>query len=1578
MSQLPKPEIAQIICLLFSLFVPVIMFAQAPTVTSISGYRTVVGASVTVNGTNFNTTPSNNAVFFGSTRATVSAATSTSLTVSVPYGSTAQALTVTNTATKLTGYSPGAFVQSFSPVSSVGSYTFDPAVSFDTGENPYAVALADLDGDGKPDLLTANATGNTLTVLRNRGSIGAIGSSTFDDKLAFSTGPGASAVRTADLDGDGKLDVVIGYQNGNQISIFINTSSAGTISFGTRIDLTAGSAPAAVDIADIDNDGKPDIVTANAKANTISIIRNTTAVGVVSFASQVSLNVGNLPNAVDVADLNGDNKPEIIVSNFESKTLSILRNIAVAGTIGAGSFAPKIDISVAGSPTAVAVIDLDGDASMTPEIITTYYTPTKNVVAVSRNTITSVGFAFTASSFAAPVEFTTGSEPMGIALGDIDGDQKTDLITTNYNAKSVSVLRNTSTSGSITTSSFAAKVDFPTGEIPVAASVADLDADKFPDIVTACYGDNSIVILHTVNSAGLLGPAATESTASISAGSFINTDIYDPEWALDAPIGYTIATHDGTTINAAGNAPANAGRFVYFSTMGSVTPLVYIPGTLQFTAKGTGTIEIQLLTTWNMQIYARKTFTLTSSFQDYSWTLPNMYPQNEYVFAVMVNGGNSSVQATAQFKKNMTLALQQGGMSGTFRRYRADQSSLIGNVESNYAGYSDQFAIDRKKYLQHSAYSRMRFTTDATKFVVEYVRDSYDKQVVNLFPYSSGILNTDFNASGNIVTGNHTIADGTKVVAGKTYTIAGLKTTSPTYVWFNAAGTPLGGPQALTNVSPGTTQNPLYQLTAPAGAVKLALLVQRIVDMSNYLSPSNDTYQVYSECSIREGTVAALTASGPIAFTPFTGNVPTKISGIAVFVNGKLYNYYQIEGTDLAKRVSYLTDNLPPGTKTVEIMMNGQGTYTVNNVLIDPRIKRSGTYLRAVYFPASNTSVFPAATQAANSILFIHDSILSGFNISENAQNNVWMMKIKNDPAYGFTGDIFSEGYSGRILYTDIDTDPKADAFAAKLISYGVKNFWFQIGVNDYGFVTPLHRFYKQYNRLVEKMKALKTDVKIYVQAIGPVIYADANAETYADNGLASTGPQAKDFIDVQHAIATAPTHSYCEYVDFENLFPPSIENLGDGIHPSDAGNALYAAGIKNKSTLLGTALPATPLAFARTAIRQFVQSIETVSVITAQGGKPPYTFTCLSNNVPAGLFFNPDGVITGIPTVNGTFTLNVQVKDANNTTVVKNFDLTVKPIPSVRVAPAVIYNAQTGVAYNTKLMGAGGYGKYTITKSGTFPPGIDYDIATNTLSGTCNTAGTYNFRLTAVDHWGFTGYTDYSFVVGTGTPPPLKDNMYVTASVSPDGNLMVVPHLHDSYTTDIYGYYEVYYRPPSGADILLGKKNAIVARGQIDGAPVNYGPVPSNGAFKARLDGFSIAPASSDNKTFTWDALTLIDLTYGTYTGPLQPVTDNYVVNASVNANGDAIIRGDLSRAYSGDIYAYVDVYVVKNGVENWLTGFNLITTAGNAQSASINAGHINFTKPYTIKVHNYGLDPSALDGRTFNYTVDTLTPFN
>src|ERR1700761_5500762 len=329
-----------------------------------------------------------------------------------------------------------------------------------------------------------------------------------------------------------------------------------------------------------------------------------------------------------------------------------------------------------------------------------------------------------------------------------------------------------------------------------------------------------------------------QSSASTNVNSFVTSDLMDKEWKQDPPPGYTIAADDGTTINATHTAGSNAGRFAYFATGGTITPLTQINGNLSFTAKGSGTIEVRLIASYNTSVVYSHTFNLTSSYQNFSWDLTYLYPQQEMIMGVIVNGGAAS-QASVQFQKNFTLNLQQCGLTGSYTRFRADSAALIGHTETGWYGGNDNYGTPRKKYLQHSAYARMRFQTSATKIAIEYVRDFYNKNVVNLFSLGQTQNSTQFGTDGTIIPGYTAINSYTQVTAGHTYTISGLLTTDPIYVWYNGS-TPLGPPQTFMNY--GTTLAPVYQITAPAGATNLALLVQN----------SGDLYFVYTQCMIQD------------------------------------------------------------------------------------------------------------------------------------------------------------------------------------------------------------------------------------------------------------------------------------------------------------------------------------------------------------------------------------------------------------------------------------------------------------------------------------------------------------------------------------------------------------------------------------------------------------------------------------------------------------------------------------------------------------------------------------------------------
>lgn len=361
-------------------------------------------------------------------------------------------------------------------------------INFDTGFiTSRSVATGDIDGDGKIDLVIgSNATAST-SILRN---IGTNGSPVFNGKIDLDSGINAVAVLATDVDGDSKLDVVIANAGGaNTLSVLRNTSTPGNISFAPRVTFATGNQPVSLAAGDLDADGKLDIATANNTANTTSIFRNTSSVGNISFATKIDLMTGSSPQSALIGDIDGDGKLDLAISNFSS-SVSLFRNISTSGTI---SFDTRLNFSISGNPRRGVIGDIDGDGKLDLAFANS---STSNIISVLRNTSTSGTI-----SFASTVTFAIGSSSFGITIGDLDGDSKLDLAVTNQNNSSLSVLRNTSISGTV---SFANQQIFPIGAGSSAVVASDLDTDGKLDLVSANDTSNSISILKNTSMIGAI------------------------------------------------------------------------------------------------------------------------------------------------------------------------------------------------------------------------------------------------------------------------------------------------------------------------------------------------------------------------------------------------------------------------------------------------------------------------------------------------------------------------------------------------------------------------------------------------------------------------------------------------------------------------------------------------------------------------------------------------------------------------------------------------------------------------------------------------------------------------------------------------------------------------------------------------------------------------------------------------------------------------------------------------------------------------------------------------------------------
>ncbi len=554
-----------------------------PTVTNISPLVGFPTSSVTITGTNFNTTTTNDVVWFGATRATVNTASATSLTVSVPVGSVFGPVTVENATCGLQAASTGTYLQNYSNGAYIANtVNFDPQFTMTTGSSPWDVALGDIDGDGKSDIVVVNNGSNTITVFRNISSSGSLTSGSFSAGVSFATGSSPIGLAIGDVDGDGKLDVATANSGTTTVSVLRNTSTPGTISFSANVDISIGaSAPTNVIIGDVDGDGKPELITCNFSSNNISVLQNVSVPGVIngsSFNSAVNFTAGTNPEGLAFGDIDGDGKPDIGVSNRNSNNISLLRNTSTIGTINAGTLASAVNFGAGTSPVGMRFADIDGDSKLDVVVANNG----ANNFSVFRNTATS-GVPFVAGSLAARVDYGTSSNPFfNIGIGDIDGDGKPDVISTNSNGGSIFVFRNTATSGTINAGSFANAVNFAAagGTTPneYVSAVGDLDGDGKADIVVSNKSSASISVLRNDPLQPITGtfvvcqngPTSTLSEAAIGG-----------TWTSNNP---AIATVGATTGVVAG-LTAGTTTITYQGTASGLTPGNYTTQTVTVNAQ---------------------------------------------------------------------------------------------------------------------------------------------------------------------------------------------------------------------------------------------------------------------------------------------------------------------------------------------------------------------------------------------------------------------------------------------------------------------------------------------------------------------------------------------------------------------------------------------------------------------------------------------------------------------------------------------------------------------------------------------------------------------------------------------------------------------------------------------------------------------------------------------------------------------------------------------------------------------------------------------------------------------------------
>jgi hypothetical protein len=233
-----------------------------------------------------------------------------------------------------------------------GSGVFGSNATLRVGKAPFCVVAADIDGDGKLDLISANRGDGTLTVLTNNGS------GVFGSNATLNVGTVPAWVVAADLNGDKSVDLVAANYTkkpsgfGNTLTVWTNNGNG---VFGSNATLAVGSGPFRVAVADVNGDGKPDLISANYVGRTLTVLTNNGS-GVFGFND--TLAVGTNVECVAVADVNGDGYPDLISANSGENTLTVLTNN------GNGIFGFNVTLFVGNGPAYSVVADVNNDGKL--------------------------------------------------------------------------------------------------------------------------------------------------------------------------------------------------------------------------------------------------------------------------------------------------------------------------------------------------------------------------------------------------------------------------------------------------------------------------------------------------------------------------------------------------------------------------------------------------------------------------------------------------------------------------------------------------------------------------------------------------------------------------------------------------------------------------------------------------------------------------------------------------------------------------------------------------------------------------------------------------------------------------------------------------------------------------------------------------------------------------------------------------------------------------------------------------------------------------------------------------------------
>jgi len=291
-----------------------------------------------------------------------------------------------------------------------GRFESAPGSPRPAGTMPTDIATSDFDGDGRLDLAIANHETSYVTVLLARDGFASAPGSPFDT----GSRPHVHSVSAGDLDGDGASDLAVESVDTDSVGVLFGDGRGG---FEPARHFAAGQRPYfRLRVGDVDGDGVADVVAPNSGGDTVTILTADGRGGLVPAPGSPH-RAGRGPHSVAIGDVNGDRRPDLAILHFGTSDVTVL----LGNGVHEFRPAPGSPFTAGSDPTNLALGDVDGDGVLDVAVSN-----------LSSNDITLLTSGGSSTAGRMTRRLAAGRSPREVALGDLNGDGRADLVVANF------------------------------------------------------------------------------------------------------------------------------------------------------------------------------------------------------------------------------------------------------------------------------------------------------------------------------------------------------------------------------------------------------------------------------------------------------------------------------------------------------------------------------------------------------------------------------------------------------------------------------------------------------------------------------------------------------------------------------------------------------------------------------------------------------------------------------------------------------------------------------------------------------------------------------------------------------------------------------------------------------------------------------------------------------------------------------------------------------------------------------------------------------------------------------------------